>query len=908
MPPPNYPFLDLPIITSTPTRLLLSSTPTAPSSSDPILLPTPPYPKPALALTQLTIASTIGIVSLVIFAILRRNIHGLYGGGNKRGQNRGTSLSSNDRDIQNGRGDLQIVTNGLFSWIGPTMRITEQMVISHAGMDSFIVLQFFKFCFTVIGCFIFVFVFLDTAVPKAGKPMVLGMFTLLTYLLTSLTLFYLNKTTNKIIQTHQSSHSCSNSLTNRTVMVSGIPPELRESQILTELIESMLGPETVEKVWVCREWRQLNLLWERRDRVLKKLETFWKKKLDKKEEGSDINNGSFGTRINEDINIHEHRRYRDDEEVGFTRAEGEDEEQEDDESMAAMSSYEGSLIEDPIFHQLPPSTKQSESSSLTIRTGPLGLLGPKVQAIPHYTAHLQILNNSLVSARQHHYPTTSTAFITFHSATTAQICSQTLLDRDGSSLRVKMAPAMKDVNWGNIVLSRNERWWWRWFISLVIVAVSVGLVYPVSYVARLLNLQYLKTHLPFFGEYLESHSWANGLVTVLLPTYLFSMMNVLLPYVYDWLCGRQKFVSREEQHLSATRMNFFYLFVNLFLVFTFVGIKGTYKEFLDDSTRLATQLSLSLQSLSLFYTDLILLQGFALIPFKLLLCGSLVQWLYHKHTSFTARDLSKLYIPPNFTISQHLPQPMLIFLITLIYAPQSLPILLSSLSYFSLGYLVYKYQLCYCYSPLRFSTQGKLWPLIHNRIVFGLLIAQFVMIGTVLGVDSTSADAVDPVGKEEYSRYAAVLALVGCMLLTVWFAVKFGKEKKRLCCVWALRGISEGEGIRRGRESPRETGAAYQDQDDLLTEDWGSSGDSTRQTAHPQHGNYQNSYNTWGNEPGSSYAYPYLTIPLDGPWISLEKRQNSRNSDNNGNSILVVLLNETGDGLIRKKLEDVARY
>ncbi|KAH3675795.1 hypothetical protein WICPIJ_009248 [Wickerhamomyces pijperi] len=918
-------------------------TPTV-SSEPPVLLPTPPHPKPALALTQVIVAALIGLISLIAFTILRRSMSRLYGGGKGRIKKRPTQKQQNQTTTKNKKKDRTIasettasslpsIPNGLFSWIGPTLRISEDQVISEAGMDSFIILSFFKMCLMTVVGFVGLYVLILTPIKSHfeqqqpgeesvidDKVVILSCFVGVTYLFTFLTLHWMNRTTNKIIKTRQQQSIAELSeekpIVSRTVMISGIPPELREAKVLTEMLESMLGEGTVSHVAVCREWKRLNILWDQRQAVIRRLEKLWTKYLGgqkRNRQNIDDIRSYFGTRVSEDIAIGQ--RYRDEEEElsQEENIDGAMEDGDEEPDSGLLPSYSGSLIENPVFGDSTSNPMDTDTTTgtaaqvhrdtsppkprPTIKTGPLGLFGTPVDAISHYSTHLQILNRSIAEARTHHYPTTSTAFATFKSEITAQICAQTVLDSHGECLRVKMAPVIRDVNWSNIVLSRNERRWSGYFIGVVIFIVSVGLVYPVSYTAGLLNIATIKKHFPAIGSYLEHHEWVRGLVTVLLPTYLFTLMNVVIPYAYDWLCSKQRFVSREEQTVSAVRMNFFYLFVNLFLVFTVVGVRGNYRDFIQDGTKLATQLSLSLNSLSLFYTDLVILQGIGLFPFKLLILGSLMQFTYHRHTSFTARDLSKLYISPKFVISQHLPQPMLIFIITLIYSAQSLAILLASVIYFSFGYVVYKYQLCYCYATLE-STQGKLWALIYRRVIFGLLLTHFVMIGTVVGVDSNT------------KGYSAMLGLVVLAGVTIsWWLVTFEKKQRQLCSVVALRGLAEGRfGQRESVESSSAVnggvtaGSSSYYQQDLL-EDWGSMlplfNSNPRRSPTPDNTNNKNVNAT----PSESYAYPYLTVPLDGPWIQLEKQQ-KRSTGRNGN-IIVVMVNEAGDGINRKFLSDV---
>lgn len=93
-----------------------------------------------------------------------------------------------------------------------------------------------------------------------------------------------------------------------------------------------------------------------------------------------------------------------------------------------------------------------------------------------------------------------------------------------------------------------------------------------------------------------------------------------------------------------------------------------------------------MKEFSLFYVDLIILQGIGMFPFKLLLVGSLIGFPLVKIKAKTPRQRNELYNPPIFNFGLQLPQPILILIITLIYSVMSTKILTSGLAYFIIGF------------------------------------------------------------------------------------------------------------------------------------------------------------------------------------------------------------------------------
>lgn len=87
--------------------------------------------------------------------------------------------------------------------------------------------------------------------------------------------------------------------------------------------------------------------------------------------------------------------------------------------------------------------------------------------------------------------------------------------------------------------------------------------------------------------------------------------------------------SQGDIDMSVIAKNFFFVFFNYFIVFTLLGAASNfydiYKRFEDtfkDTTQVAYLLAGSLQGLTPFYTNLIILQGIGLFPFRLLEFGS----------------------------------------------------------------------------------------------------------------------------------------------------------------------------------------------------------------------------------------------------------------------------------------------
>lgn len=687
-------------------------------------------PTAQVVTTQLYTATLLGLFALFSFSILLKKLPKLYASRKYKGD-----------------GSLRLPSwdeSSLFGWISVVYKIRDQQVLEYAGLDAFVFLGFFKMCIKLLSvCSFFAiciispiryhltgryddgnddhdntdmivnltkrFTVFDSLEPyPEGTILYLWMYVAFTYFFTFLAIHMLISQTKLVVTTRQSYLGRQNTITDRTIRLSGIPMELRDKEALKQRIEQLkIG--RVSSITICREWGVLNRLFHYREKVLNQLELKYaecpKSLLDSEH-------------YSENIRL---------------RRSQEDSPQEADD---VRHSVEPSIVhqDDNAVDENIIYSEVQINERPTLKTGFLGFFGKEVDAINHLEQQLKFIDQEIIDARKKHFSATPTAFVTMDSVANAQMAAQAVLDPRVHYFITRLAPAPHDIKWDNACLSRKERLTKGYAVTIFIGLSSLFLIIPVSYLATLLNLKTLAKFWPSLGDFLKENKWAQNLVTGLLPTYLFTLLNVIIPYFYEYLTSRQGLVSYSEEETSLVSKNFFYIFVNLFLVFTLAGTASNYWGYLGDTSKIAFQLATSIKEFSLFYVDLIILQGIGMFPFKLLLAGSLIGFPFVKITAKTPRQRSELYKPPIFNFGLQLPQPILILIITLIYSVMSTKILVSGLAYFIIGFYVYKYQLIFATDHLPHST-GKVWQLIFRRVIVGLLLFHLTMAGTLAGFE-----------------------------------------------------------------------------------------------------------------------------------------------------------------------------
>jgi hypothetical protein len=568
-----------------------------------------------------------------------------------------------------------------------------------------------------------------------------------TYTFTALALYFIVSETKKVIMVRQDYLGSQSTITDRTIRLSGIPPDLRSEKKISEILEKLqIGK--VESVTLCRNWKEIDNLMDERAYMLRKLEEAWTVHLGNKE----VQRNSEPSHVSEAVPSNE----EDDEEDGN--------EQEYDHLVGGSNDHVAA-------YEKPRPTKR-------IWYGFLKLRSRKVDAIDYYEERLRKVDEKVKAARKKDYKPTPLAFVTMDSIPACQMAVQALIDPRPMQLLATLAPAPSDIVWSNTYLPRSSRMVRFWSISTFVTILSIIWLIPIAPFASLLNLCSVKKVWPELGDFLGRHEISKALVQTGLPTLVVSLLNIAVPYLYDYLSNMQGMISQSEVELSVISKNFFFTFFNVFFVVTAFGtasnIWGQIQDSLTDTTKLAYTLAESVEALGLFYTNFILLQGIGLFPLRLFDFGSVSLYPAYKMIAKTPRDYAELVQPPIFKYGFYLPTSILILILCIVYSvlPAGFQVLFFGLIYFVIGYFTYKYQLLYAMDHPQHATGGA-WTMICYRIMVGLGVFQLTMAGVIAL-------------RKAFTPAALVVPLIG---FTIWFSYFYGRTYEPLTKYIALRSI-----------------------------------------------------------------------------------------------------------------------
>ncbi|KAH6650439.1 hypothetical protein F5144DRAFT_556195 [Chaetomium tenue] len=786
---------------------------------------------------QLVISLALGLSAFIAFCILRPRWKSLYAA-RKRHANPLLGLPS--------------LPDTFFGWIPVLYHITEQQVLSSAGLDAYVFLAFFKMSMRLFGTMFFfaavvlepinrhfldkttstgIFLFrpyatgyedelarrlVDLQKPPDREPDnsfdrnmgYLWSYLLFTYFFTGLTLFFMKRETAKVIRVRQDYLGTQSTITDRTFRLSSIPEELRTEAAIKDLVQKLeIGK--VESVTLCCNWAELDKLMEERKTVLAKLEETWSVYLARtppEADGSRVNgsgDNGIGGRASDAPEVV-------DEEAG--------------ESDHLLSQGE---------------TQPSERRRPRTRFwyGFLRLQSRETDAIDYYTEKLRQLDDKITAARKKTYEPADLAFVTMDSIAACQMAIQALIDPYPGRLQTKPAPAPSDIVWKNTYATHFGRRVRSWTVTTFVAILSVVWLVPVAFLASVLSICTINKFLPAFGDWLKEHEIARTLVQTGLPTLVASLLNVAVPYLYDYLSWHQGMLSQGDIALSAISKNFFFTFFNIFLIFTIFGavtsIFDVLRNSLKDTTYIAYTLARKIEELSVFYTNFIMLQGIGLFPFRLLEFGSVAQYLILRMGAKTPRDFADLVQPPKFYYGFYLPTALLVFILCLVYSALrgGFLVLGLGLAYFSLGYFTYKYQLLYAMDQPQHATGGA-WRIICYRIVLGLVVFQLTMSGYLA----------------LQKAFTVALLVAPLFIATLWYGWDFRRRVEPLTRFIALRSI----------ERPGEGGETA-----IVDGDLGDAGGAEQQREVLRRGSTVDE----DREKGLRFVNPSLVAPLEQPWI-----------------------------------------
>lgn len=323
------------------------------------------------------------------------------------------------------------------------------------------------------------------------------MYLVFVYLFTALILYLIVSETRRIIDIRQEYLGSQTTITDRTIRLSGIPQDLRSEDKIKQFIEDLqIGK--VESVTLCRNWKELDDRIVRRQTILRKLEEAWTVHLGSK-------------RIERNLETLPAIQPPPPQDIGNDR-----------EDSRLLNGTDSDVV---LFARPRPKAK--------IWYGRFKLRFRSVDAIDYYEEKLRRLDDEIQTLRKKEFEPVPLAFVTMDSVASAQMAIQAVLDPSPLQLLANNSPAPSDVVWPNTYLSRTQRIVRSWTITFFIGILTIFWALILVPVAGALNTCSIEEVFPRLAYVLTQHEVLEQLVNTFLPTLSITLLNVLVPFLYD---------------------------------------------------------------------------------------------------------------------------------------------------------------------------------------------------------------------------------------------------------------------------------------------------------------------------------------------------------------------------------------
>ncbi|KAH7532678.1 hypothetical protein FEM48_Zijuj04G0047600 [Ziziphus jujuba var. spinosa] len=333
------------------------------------------------------------------------------------------------------------------------------------------------------------------------------------------------------------------------------------------------------------------------------------------------------------------------------------------------------------------------------RDGFLGIFGRKVDIIDHYERKLGDLEDNLrmeqSSLGKQEVPA---AFVSFKSRLGAAIAFHIPQGVNPTEWVAERAPEPQDVHWPFFSSSFIKIWIFKLVVVVACVSLTILFLIPVLIVQGLTNLEQLETWFPFLESILKLNV-VSQVITGYLPSLILHLFLSLVPPIMIFFSSMQGYMSFRSALYQ----------VNIFL----------------EPKKIPKVLAEAVPSQAAFFIAYVVTSGWTSLSSELFRLIPLICSFFKR--LFAGKDSNEFDVP---STPYHSVVPRIVFfgLLGVTYfflAPLILPFLII---YYCMGYIIYRNQLLNVYSS-KYETGGKFWPIVHNSMIFSLILMHVIAIG-----------------------------------------------------------------------------------------------------------------------------------------------------------------------------------
>ncbi|PPR03078.1 hypothetical protein CVT24_012391 [Panaeolus cyanescens] len=486
----------------------------------------------------------------------------------------------------------------------------------------------------------------------------------------------------------------------RTVVISPVPEELATEKDLRTFASFV--PGGIDRVWLYRDTKSLNELFERRQEACQKLEAAESEVLKLATKAWRVKQKQF--------NKIERRRARD-AEAG-------------EKETLEMPQPSKEALNDLVPLNLRPKH----------RTGFLGLIGTKVDTIDWCKEEISTLNKEIAEKRKHIVKGKflGSAFIRCNLQMGAHVLSQCVSYHEPLKMYNKWMEAHpKDIVWSNLddgALEMTSRYVISWLATIGLIFVWA---FPVGFIGTMSNLTELCSQFHWLEWVCEAPRAARGLIEGVLPPLLLAALFALLPLILQGLAWYECIPRYSLMSVSVYRRFYLFLLIHGFLIVTISsGLTSAVERIVENPTKTVQELSSQLPGASVFFLTYMVTQGLAgagsaLVQLAPLALHFIRKWFLGR-TPRQAYDVT--FKMPSADFGTILPRLSLLATIAFAYSVLSPLINLLALLCYSMFYIAWKFLFDQVFDqPDEKETGGMYFPMAINNLFTGLYIEQICL-------------------------------------------------------------------------------------------------------------------------------------------------------------------------------------
>lgn len=658
---------------------------------------TTPVSLSGLVSTLVPTAVVAGIY-FVVFLILRRSQRRWYAPRSYIG-----SLRESERTPE--------LPGGLFNWFGRFWKIPDTAALQTQSLDAFLYIRFIRLTVIIsfVGCCITWPVLFPINATGGGGQSQLDILSyanidqknqsnryyahaLVAWVFLGFVMYTIFRECVYFVNLRQAfliSPFYSDRVSSRTVLFTSVPDAFLDERKLRKIFGN-----SVLHVWITGDVKKIDELVKERDKAAFKLEKAEVKliKLANKER----NKATKGATDN-----HE-------------------------ESRSAVDAESGSIAARWV-----PSKKRP-----THRTGPLGLVGKKVDSIDWCRSELMRLIPETDAAQNEYrigdYKKIPAVFIEFKSQAEAETAYQVLAHHQA----LQMSPRYIGITPSDVVWSSLPITWWQLVVRRYAVlgfttALVIFWAVPVAVVGAISNVTYLEQKLPWLDFLNKVPSVIMGVITGLLPSVALSILMSLVPVIMR-LCAKlagEPSYSRVE--LFTQNAYFVFQVVQVFLVTTFSSsAAAVVSQILNNPLQAPSILASNLPKASNFYISYFLVQGLSIAASVLSQAvGFVIFTLLYKYLTGTPRGLYTKWAKLSaISWGSTLPVYTCITVIAIVYAVIAPLCLGFSTIGMALFYFAWRYNVLFV-TDTGIDTRGLIYPRAVKQLFTGIYLSELCLIG-----------------------------------------------------------------------------------------------------------------------------------------------------------------------------------